>query len=93
LSLQVLLLGGRAKILVMTPAIEKILAQVNTLTAAEREQLKALLEKPYPASGRRGAALVLRVQGKYSFVPTSSESFASGKSAEIEVEDRFRDQQ
>lgn len=71
----------------MTPAIEKLLAQMSTLTAAERKQLRELLdqEQPSEASSPR-PSLVSQVKGKYSFVPTSSAGFAKCKHREIELE-------
>jgi hypothetical protein len=76
----------------VTPAIEKILAQFNTLTAAERRQLRELLdqEQPGPASSWR-SSLVDQVKGRYSFVPTSSEAFAERKHSEIDLEQRPTD--
>jgi len=58
----------------MTPGIEKILAQLDNLTAAEREQLRHLLEREQGAKVCPGGeSLIGQVKGKYSFVPTSSE--------------------
>jgi hypothetical protein len=67
----------------MTPAVEKILAEISTLTPAEREELQELL-----GSSRPTAELVNKIKGKYSFVATSSEAFAGRKQEEIDLEDR-----
>ncbi len=67
----------------MTPAVEKILAEISTLTPAEREELQELL-----GSSRPTAELVDKIKGKYSFVATSSEAFAGRKQEEIDLEDR-----
>jgi len=67
----------------MTPAVEKILAEISTLTPAEREELQELL-----GSSRPTAELVNQIKGKYSFVATSSEAFAGRKQEEIDLEDR-----
>lgn len=67
----------------MTPAVEKILVEISTLTPAEREELQELL-----GSSRPTAELVDKIKGKYSFVATSSEAFAGRKQEEIDLEDR-----
>ena len=71
----------------MTPAVEKILAEISTLTPAEREQLQELL-----GSSRPTAELVNKIKGKYSFVATSSEAPASVEQQEIDLEDRHKGQ-
>jgi hypothetical protein len=71
----------------MTSAMEKILAQLNTLTPVERKKLRDLLENEQPSQvSPRHASLIDQVRGKYSFVPTSSETFAAGKDNEIDIE-------
>ncbi len=73
----------------MTPGIEKILAQLDSLTAAEREQLRHLLDREQGAKVCPGnKSLIGQVKGKYSFVPTSSAAFAARKRSEIELESR-----
>jgi len=71
----------------MTPTLEKVLAEIKTLTLAERKQLRDLLDQDQaPQDLSRTASLVAGIQGKYSFVATSSEAFASRKAEEIESE-------
>ena len=73
----------------MTPSLEKILAEINTLTAAERRHLRDLLEREQNAQGPAPTvSRVNEVKGKYAFVATSSEAFADRKAEEIELEDR-----
>jgi hypothetical protein len=72
----------------MTPAVEKILAEISTLTPAEREELQELLGPNQTSSSRPAAELVNKIKGKYSFVATSSEAFAGRKQEEIDLEDR-----
>jgi hypothetical protein len=72
----------------MTPSLEKVLAEIKTLTAAERRQLWDLLERDQPPDDLSlAASLVDKIKGKYAFVATSSEAFASRKAEEIELED------
>jgi hypothetical protein len=42
-----------------------------------------------PTPGRPTPSLVQEIKGKYSFVATSSDAFASRKQQEIELEDRL----
>jgi len=72
----------------MSPAIEKILAEISTLTPAEQRELRGLLGQDQTSSPRPTAQLVNEIKGKYSFVATSSEAFAARKQEEIEIEDR-----
>jgi len=70
-------------------AIDKILAQLNTLTPEEREILRAFLQhEPLTGSEQSHEKRADEIKGKYSFVPTSSEAFASRKKAEIQLEQR-----
>jgi hypothetical protein len=71
----------------MTPAVEKILAEINTLTPAEQRELRGLLAHDQTSSPRPTAQLVNQIKGKYSFVATSSEAFAARKQEEIDLED------
>jgi hypothetical protein len=59
----------------MSPAIEKILAENNTLTPAEQRELLEFLSQNDTSSLRATAQLVNEIKGKYSFVATSSEDF------------------
>jgi hypothetical protein len=61
----------------MTPAVEKILAEISILSPAGREELRKLL-----GSSRPAAELVNEIKGKYSFVTASSEAFAARKPEE-----------
>jgi len=70
----------------MTSAFEKILEQWSTLTDAEREELRLLLQDGRDAIVPRSGWLISQIKGKYSFVPTSSESFAASKQLEMELE-------
>jgi hypothetical protein len=70
----------------MSPAVEKILAEINTLTAAEQQELQGLLGRNQASSPRPTAQLVNEIKGKYSFVATSSEAFAARKQEEIDLE-------
>jgi hypothetical protein len=75
----------------MTPSLEKVLAEIKTLTAAERRELRDLLDRDQMSQNSSSASsLVDKIKGKYSFVATSSESYASQKAEEIELEDRGR---
>jgi hypothetical protein len=70
----------------MTAAIEKILEQWRTLTDAEREELRLLLQEGRDSIGPRSGSIVSQIKGKYSFVPASSEAFAVSKQHELELE-------
>jgi len=71
----------------MTPGLERILVELNKLSAAERSELRDLLEREQASfSSRSNWAGVMEVKGKYSFVPTSSEAFALRKAVEIDIE-------
>jgi hypothetical protein len=72
----------------MSPAVEKILAEISTLTNAEQRELRGLLGQERTAPLRPTAQLVNEIKGKYSFVATSSEAFAARKQEEIDLEDR-----
>jgi DNA-directed RNA polymerase subunit F len=63
----------------MSPAVEKILAEINTLTPAEQRELRGLLGQDQTSTSRPTAQLVNEIKGKYSFVATSSEAFAARK--------------
>ena len=64
----------------MSPAVEKILAEINNLTAAEQREIReAVGPKPHFPSPQPTAQLVNEIKGKYSFVATSSEAFAARK--------------
>lgn len=72
----------------MTSAVERILAEINSLTPAEQEELRGLIiESPTPRS-RASAQLINEIKGKYAFVATSSDSFAARKREEMELEER-----
>lgn len=71
----------------MRPSLEKVLEEIKTLTAAERRQLRDLLDREQPPEDlSRAASLVDQVKGKYSFVATSSDAFAARKQEEINLE-------
>jgi hypothetical protein len=72
----------------MNPAVEKILAEINTLTPAEQQELQKLLLQNGTSSSLPTAELVQKIKGKYSFVATSSEAFAAQKQKEIDLEDK-----
>jgi len=73
-------------------AIERILAQLPTLTPEEREILRAfLLYEPPIGSVPKNDKKAKQIMGKYSFVPTSSEAFASTKNVEIQLEQRHNE--
>jgi hypothetical protein len=71
----------------MSPAIEKILAEINSLGPSEQQELRKLLGQNHASSSRPPAQLVNEIKGKYSFVATSSEAFAARKQDEIDLED------
>lgn len=71
----------------MSPAVEKILAEINSLAPAEQQEIRKLLAQSQTSVSRPTAQLVREIQGKYSFVPTSSEEFAARKQEEIDLED------
>jgi hypothetical protein len=72
----------------MSPAVERILAEIDTLTPAEQQELRGLLGQDHTSPPRPTAKLVNEIKGKYSFVATSSEAFAARKQEEIDLEDR-----
>jgi hypothetical protein len=72
----------------MSPAIEKILAEINSLTPAEQRELLEFLGQDQTSSLLAAAQLVNEIKGKYSFVATSSEDFAARKQREINLEDK-----
>jgi hypothetical protein len=72
----------------MSRAVERILAEIKTLTPAEQRELQGLLGQSQTSSPRPTAQLVNEIKGKYSFVATSSEAFAARKQEEIDLEDR-----
>jgi len=72
----------------MSPAVEKILAEIDALTPVEQRELRGLLGQNQTSSPRPTAQLVNEIKGKYSFVATSSEAFASRKQEEIDLEDQ-----
>jgi hypothetical protein len=72
----------------MSPAVEKILAEINSLGPAEQQELRKLLGQDQTSSPRPTAQLVNETKGKYSFVATSSEAFAARKQEEIDLEER-----
>ena len=72
----------------MSRGVEKILAEINTLTPSEQREFRELLGQSQTSSLRPTAQLVNEIKGKYSFVATSSEAFASRKQGEIDIEDR-----
>jgi hypothetical protein len=72
----------------MSRGVEKILAEINTLTAGEQLELRELLGQSQTSSPRPTAQLVNEIKGKYSFVATSSEAFVARKQEEIDLEDR-----
>ena len=71
----------------MSQAVERILAEINTLTPAEQRELQGLLGQNQTSPPRPTAELVNEIKGKYSFVATSSEAFAARKQEEIDLED------
>lgn len=72
----------------MSPSVEKILEEINSLTPAEQQELRALWGQERTSPSRPTAQFVSEIKGKYSFVATSSEAFAARKRGEIELEDR-----
>jgi hypothetical protein len=72
----------------MSPAVEKILAEINILTPAEQREIRELLGQNQTSPSRPTAQLVNEIKGKYSFVATSSEDFAARKQDEIDLEER-----
>jgi hypothetical protein len=72
----------------VSPAIEKILAEINSLTPSEQRELLGVLGQNQPSTPRPTAQLVNEIKGKYSFVATSSEAFAARKQEEIDLEER-----
>jgi len=72
----------------MSPAVEKILVEIHTLTPAEQREIRELLSQDQIYSPRPTARQVNEIKGKYSFVATSSEAFAARKQDEIDLEER-----
>ena len=72
----------------MSPAVEKILAEINVLTPAEQREIRELLGQDRTSSPRPTTQLVNEIKGKYSFVATSSDAFAARKQDEIDLEER-----
>jgi hypothetical protein len=72
----------------MSPAVEKILAEINSLAPAEQREIRKLLGQNPTSASRPTAQLVNQIKGKYSFVATSSEAFAARKQEEIDLEER-----
>jgi hypothetical protein len=72
----------------MSRAVEKILAEISTLTPADQQELRELLDQNQTSSHRPTVQLVDEIKGKYPFVATSSEAFAVRKQEEIDFEDR-----
>lgn len=73
----------------MSPAVEKILTEISTLTPAEQQEIRKLLGQSQPSPSRPTVQLVNQIKGKYSFVTTSSEAFAARKQEEIDLEDHI----
>ena len=67
-----------------TATLDRIIEEVRTLTADERRELLALIEKDERTADLR------RIQGKYKRMTTSSDAFSARKAEEIELEDRPR---
>jgi len=72
----------------MSPAVEKILAEINSLAPIEQQEIRRLLGQDPTSASRPTAQLVSEIKGKYSFVATSSEAFAARKQDEIDLEDQ-----
>ena len=72
----------------MSPAVEKIIAEINSLSPAEQREIRGVLGQDETSPSRPTAQLVNEIKGKYSFVATSSEAFAARKQEEIDLEDR-----
>ncbi len=70
----------------MSPAVEKILAEINSLAPAEQQEIRKLLGQNPTSASRPSAQLVSEIKGKYSFAATSSEAFTARKQAEIDLE-------
>ena len=64
--------------------LERIIQDLDTLTADERRELLAYLER------EERTAELRRIQRKYAGVKSGSEVFASRKANEIDLEDRPR---
>jgi hypothetical protein len=75
----------------MTATLEKILAEVETLSSGERTQLRDILAKepaqadPAKEEARR-RALIHELQGRYANLPGSSEEFMAERRADTERE-------
>jgi hypothetical protein len=72
----------------VSSAVEKILAEINSLTPAEQRELQEHLERAQRSEIGRKAQLVQEIKGKYAFVPISSDAFVNNKRAEIALEER-----
>lgn len=71
----------------MTPTLERILAEVNTLSAGEKSQLREILSNEQPIDLARRQALIRDTMGKYAHIPGSSEEFLARKRDDVELED------
>lgn len=72
----------------MSPAVEKILAEINSLAPVEQQEIRKLLAQNPTSASRPTPQLVDKIKGKYSFVATSSEAFAARKQEEIDLENQ-----
>ena len=73
----------------MSAVLEEIIEKLELLSEAEHQKLAEVIEqqKQMKAEAER-VTFIRNLQGKYAFVPTSSEDFARRKQEEIELEDR-----
>lgn len=71
----------------MSSAVQKILAEIETLTPAEQHELRKHLEQVQRPDARARARLVEEIKGKYAFLPISSDALAEEKQHELAVED------
>lgn len=71
----------------MSTNVRDILTAVRALTPEERRELATELEREHlmpRAQSRR--ELIHAIQGKYAYVPTSSEEFMARKREDLELE-------
>ena len=74
----------------MTPTLERILAEVKTLSSGEKMQLRELLAAQQPVDLAERQALIRETMGKYAHLLGSSEEFMARKQEDLDLEEQRR---
>ena len=74
----------------MTATLEKILAEVKTLSPAEKTELKEILSAQEISVEAQRQALIRETMGKYAHLPGSVDEFLANKHEDNEREERRR---